>query len=288
MPPQSTDPAAAAVTAMAQAATTATGTAAATPPLGALASALEAMLKLRVPPIGMRLFESVDALAAIPKLRRPQAVHTADQIVAQAARLGWTVGITAQDLVGAQCQSVLGLGGQDADWYSGQAMKGVWFATVEDSARHQAAMEVVPVGRYQALVVAPLAKWEGFGAGLDAPDIALFYATPGAMIYFINGLQWSGYQRFDWSVVGESSCADSWGRALKTGQPSLSIPCFAERRYGGVLDDEMLMALKPADIAKSLAGMQALAKNGLRYPFASYGIQQDVRAGMGVSYPGKG
>src|SRR5580704_12086471 len=97
-------------------------------------------------------------------------------------------------------------------------------------------------------------------------------ATPGAMIYFINGLQWSRYKRFDWTIVGESACADSWGRALKTRTPSLSIPCFAERRYGGVLDDEMLMAL---------------AKNGLRYPFPQYGIQQDVRAGMAVSYPGR-
>ena len=253
-----------------------------------LAADLERMLKLRTPPIGMKLLESAETLRQIPKLRRPQAIHTMDQIVGQAARLGWTMGVQAADLVGEQCRAVVGLGGQDADWYSGQAMTGVWFATVEDSARHQAAMDVVPVGRYQALVVAPLQRWPDFGAGADEPDIALFYATPGAMIYFINGLQWSGYERFDWSVVGESSCADSWGRALKTGKPSLSIPCFAERRYGGVLDDEMLMALKPADIAKSLAGMQALARNGLRYPFASYGIQQDARAGMGVSYPRNG
>jgi len=252
-----------------------------------LAADLERMLKLRTPPIGMKLLESAETLRQIPKLRRPQAIHTMDQIVGQAARLGWSMGVQAADLVGEQCRAVVGLGGQDADWYSGQAMTGVWFATVEDSARHQAAMDVVPVGRYQALVVAPLQRWPDFGAGADEPDIALFYATPGAMIYFINGLQWSGYERFDWSVVGESSCADSWGRALKTGKPSLSIPCFAERRYGGVLDDEMLMALKPADIAKSLAGMQALARNGLRYPFASYGIQQDARAGMGVSYPKK-
>ncbi len=252
-----------------------------------LAADLERMLKLRTPPIGMKLLESAETLRQIPKLRRPQAIHTMDQIVGQAARLGWTMGVQAADLVGEQCRAVVGLGGQDADWYSGQAMTGVWFATVEDSARHQAAMDVVPVGRYQALVVAPLQRWPDFGAGADEPDIALFYATPGAMIYFNNGLQWSGYERFDWSVVGESSCADSWGRALKTGKPSLSIPCFAERRYGGVLDDEMLMALKPADIARSLAGMQALARNGLRYPFASYGIQQDARAGMGVSYPKK-
>ena len=106
------------------------------------------------------------------------------------------------------------------------------------------------------------------------------------MIYFINGLQWAGYKKFDWGIVGESACADSWGRALKTREPSLSIPCFAERRYGGVLDDEMLMALPPDYLPKAIAGMEALSKNGLRYPFPQYGIQQDVRAGMAVSYPG--
>jgi uncharacterized protein (DUF169 family) len=245
-----------------------------------LAADLERLLKLRSHPFAMKLFESAEAMAAIPKIRRPKAVHTTDQVVAQAARLGWTVGITADDLVGAQCRAVVGLGAQDEAWRSGRHMTNVWYATDDDASRHQAAMEVVPAGRYRALAVSPLASGR-----LDPPDIALFYATPGAMIYFINGLQWSGYRRFDWSVVGESACADSWGRALKTRQPSLSIPCFAERRYGGVLDDEMLMALAPEELSKAIAGMEQLARNGFRYPFAQYGIQQDVRAGMAVSYP---
>lgn len=247
-----------------------------------LAATLERLLRLRAVPWGMKLFETVEDMAAIPKLRRPESVHTLDQIVAQAARLGWTVGITSETLVGDQCRSVVGLGGQDEKWHSGAHMKGVWFATLEDAGAHQKAMHCVPAGKYRALAVSPLASGR-----LDPPDIVLFYATPGAMIYFINGLQWSGYKRFDWSVVGESSCADSWGRALATREPSLSIPCFAERRYGGVLDDEMLMAGPPEMLAKAIAGMEALAKNGFRYPFAQYGIQQDVRAGMAVSYPGR-
>ncbi len=248
--------------------------------LAQLSAELERVLRLRAIPFGMKLFETVEAMQAIPKIRRPKSVHTTDQIVAQAARLGWTVGITADNLVGDQCKSVIGLGGQTEQWRSGQHMKGVWYATVEDSAAHQQAMHLVPLGKYQALAVSPLASGR-----LDPPDIALFYATPGAMMYFINGLQWAGYKRFDWSVVGESACADSWGRALSTRQPSLSIPCFAERRYGGVLDDEMLMALPPELIAKALDGMAALSKNGLRYPFAQYGIQNDVRDGMAASYP---
>ena len=247
----------------------------------ALVAKLEQMLRLRSIPFGMKLFESTADMEAIPKIRRPKgSQHTLDQIVAQAARLGWTVGITTEDLVGDQCRSVVGLGGQDEKWFSGQHMTNVWFATQADAAAHQKAMNVVPAGKYKALAVAPLASGR-----LDPPDIALFYATPGAMIYFINGLQWSGYKKLDWGVVGESACADSWGRALATGEPSLSIPCFAERRYGGVLDDEMLMALPPDQLEKAVVGMEALAKNGFRYPFAQYGIQQDVRAGMAVRYP---
>ncbi len=254
--------------------------------LGALSARLEGLLKLRVAPIGIQLLDAEADLAAVPRLRRPKAVHTFDQIVAQAARLGWTVGVTAADLVGEQCRMVIGLGADEPAWHTGKDMVGVWFATVEDATRHQAAMHRVPAGRHRAVVAAPLRKWSGVaGQPLGVPDIALFYATPGAMIYFINGLQWRAYEKFDWSVVGESSCADSWGRALATRQPSLSIPCFAERRYGGVLDDEMLMALVPADIARAIEGMDALAQNGLRYPFPSYGIQADVRAGMAASYP---
>ena len=245
-----------------------------------LVADLERFLKLRSICVGMKLFEAVDEMESIPGIRRPKSIHTMDQVVAQAVRLGWTVGITGDDLVGEQCRAVIGLGKADADWLSGKHMTGVWFASDADSARHQAAMHLVPRQRFRALAVSPLASGR-----LDPPDIALFYATPGAMIYFINGLQWSGYKRFDWSVVGESACADSWGRALKLGEPSLSIPCFAERRYGGVLDEEMLMALPVGHLSKAITGMQALSKNGFRYPFPQYGIQQDVRTGMAVSYP---
>jgi uncharacterized protein (DUF169 family) len=246
----------------------------------ALAAELERLLKLRAIPIAMKRFADAAEMAAIPKIRRPKSIHTTDQIVAQAARLGWTVGITGEDLVGAQCRAVVGLGPADDEWKSGKSMVGVWYATPEDAHAHQSAMHVP--GRAAALAVSPLASGR-----LDPPDIAMFYATPGAMIYFVNGLQWSGYKRFDWSIVGESSCADSWGRALATGTPSLSIPCFAERRYGGVLDDEMLMALPPSYLPKAIAGMHALAKNGFRYPFPQYGIQQDVRDGMAASYPSR-
>jgi len=76
----------------------------------ALVADLNRLLRLRTTPIGMKLFETVEEMKAVPRVRRPSAVHTMDQIVAQAARLSWTVGITAEDLAGPQCVLLYPLG----------------------------------------------------------------------------------------------------------------------------------------------------------------------------------
>ncbi len=248
----------------------------------AIVDGLNRYLRLRSIPIGMKLFETVEAMEAIPKIRRPRAKHTTDQIVAQARQLGWTVGITMADLIGAQCGAVIGLHPQDDEWLSGNRMAGVWFKTLEDASAHQHAMDCVPHGRYAAMAVAPLTSGR-----LNPPDICLIYGTPGQMIFFINGLQWSGYRKMSFTSVGESACADSWGKALKTGEPALTIPCYAERRYGGVADDELLMAIPPRFLPKVIEGLAALDRNGLRYPVPPYGIQSDAGAGLAVSYADK-
>jgi uncharacterized protein (DUF169 family) len=248
----------------------------------ALVEELNRHLRLRSIPVAMKLFETVEAMEAVPRIRRPRARHTTDQIVAQARQLGWTVGITMDDLVGPQCGAVIGLHPQDEEWRSGRRMAGVWFATEADARLHQEAMDVVPYGRYRAMAVSPLTSGR-----LDPPDICLIYGTPGQMIFVINGLQWSGYRKLSFTSVGESACADSWGKALRTGEPSLTIPCYAERRYGGVADDELLMALPPAYLPRITAGLAALSRNGLRYPVPPYGIQADAAAGLAVSYADK-
>ena len=240
---------------------------------------LNRFLRLRTTPIGMKMFENKTDMEAIPRIRRPSDVHTTDQIVGQACRNGWTVGITADDLVGAQCQAVIGLAPRSDEWLSGNTMAGVWYETKEESSKHQHAMDVVPYGAFEAMAVSPLASGR-----LSPPDICLIYATPAQMILFINGLQWTGYKKLEWGCVGESACADSWGRALATGEPSLSLPCFAERRYGGVMEDEMLMAIPPHFLPKVIDGLDHLSRNGLRYPIPQHGSNNDVRAGMGGSY----
>src|SRR6202042_97242 len=162
-----------------------------TPPeqfdMAGLVADLNGLLRLKTTVIGMKMFATVDEMAAIPKIRRPTGVHTTDQIVSMASRLGWAVGITADDLVGAQYRAVIGLAPQDEKWLAGQAYVGVWHEHARDARKTEEALDVVAYGKYPALAVSPLASGR-----LNTPDICLVYATPGQVIILINGLQYTG------------------------------------------------------------------------------------------------
>ncbi len=245
----------------------------------ALVDELTRLLKLRTIPIGMKRFKHRKEMEAIPRIRRPKDKMTLDQVVGQARLVGWTVGVTYEDLMGAQCGTPVGLHPRDDAFLGKTDFVGVWYGTKEDAMAHQAAMDV-PEDSCDAVAVSPLVSGR-----LDPPEICLFFGTPGQMIFFINGLQYTGYKKLNFTVVGESACADSWGKALKTGEPALSIPCFAERRFGGVTDEEMLMALPPAYLPKAIEGMRVLNKNGFRYPFPTWGVQASPMESFRVSYP---
>src|SRR6201992_2210395 len=123
--------------------------------LTAMVADLNSLLRLKTTVIGIKMFATVDEMEAVPKIRRPTAVHTTDQIVSMASRLGWTVGITADDLVGAQCRAVIGLAPQDEKWLAGESYVGVWHGTAEDARKRQGALDVVPGGPLQALAGRP-------------------------------------------------------------------------------------------------------------------------------------
>ncbi len=247
----------------------------------ALVAGLNQHLRLRATPVGMKRFRHASELAEIHRLRRPADGEklATDQIVGQSRWLGYTIGITMENLVGSQCGAVVGLHPRDENFLSGNMFNGVWYGDLESSAKHQCEMSCASYGEYEALVVSPLTSGR-----IDNPDICLIYGTPGQMITLMNGLQYRNYKKYAFTCVGESSCADSWGNALKTGEPSLSIPCYAERKFGGVQDDELLIALPPSYLPQIVEGLAALSKNGLRYPIPNHGLDKSPLASLAQSY----
>ena len=249
-----------------------------------LADELITSLRIRTLPIGMKLFEDADEMRAIKGVRSPSEgfKFTMCQMVGQSRTAGFTLGIVHENTrMFSNCGGIVGLNAPGEDYLSGAQMDGVWFDNREASRAHQEQMVRVEP-KYAGLCVSPLRTGR-----LDPPDIVLFYANPAQTILFVNGLQFKTYKRYDMTITGESACSDSWGRALATRETSISIPCFAERRYGGVADDEMLLAMPPEEFVAGMKGLRGLSKNGLRYPIVPYGTQMDPAAGMTVSYPSK-
>ena len=251
----------------------------------AIVDGLNRYLRLKTLPIGMKRFKTVSEMEAVPRIRRPDPNEkfAMDQIVGQSRWLGWTLGITMDNLMGAQCGAVVGLHPPNEEFLAGAHLNGVWYGTLEDASAHQNAMSCASYGDYEALAVSPIASGR-----LGNPDICLIFATPGQMITLINGLQYKGYKKYSFTCVGESACADSWGNALKTGEPSVSIPCYAERKFGGVLDEEMLIALPPEYLPAIVDGLASLSKNGLRYPIPNHGLQKSPLDSIEASYGPRG
>ena len=138
----------------------------------------------------------------------------------------------------------------------------------------------LPAGQYEAVALAPLV-YNPFD-----PDIVLLYANPAQMMLLINALQFEDYEVMRFSCVGESSCSDAIARCYLERKPSLSIPCYGERRYGHAQDDELVMALPAEMMDKALRGMEALYKRGIRYPISHAGAELDVTQGFPMAYGG--
>lgn len=104
------------------------------------------------------------------------------------------------------------------------------------------------------------------------------------MILIINALQFEDYERMQFFCVGESSCSDAIAQCYLTGKPSLTIPCFGERRYGHTQDDELVMALPPRHLEKVEQNLQELCARGVQYPIPYAGAQADLLPFMPPAY----
>jgi len=239
----------------------------------------EYYLRPRTFPIALKLFESVEEMEKIPKIIKPHWKGTLCQLFTIARTFGWTVGMTGDSFASNYCPSVLGFCPAPEVATKGVLMHEMWFKTQEDAAKHQKAMRRIPPGKFKAAVIAPL-----FTGKIEQPDMVIIYGTPAQMIRLIAGIQWENYERLQFFSVGESACTDFIGECYLSQKPSLTIPCYGERRYGHVQEEELVMALPPQIINKVLEGLESTQKTGIRYPVPFFGCQADPMPGMPQKY----
>ncbi|MFH1157053.1 MAG: dephospho-CoA kinase [Pseudomonadota bacterium] len=236
----------------------------------AIIKRMERLLRLKSFPIAFRMLEKRQDLETIPFVRRPGKKVTLCQLMNLVRNFDWTVGADLDDFMTPSCPSIIGLQELPETYRDGTFRNIVWTATKEDGRKFEKAIPRLPVGRYQAVVMAPLV-YKPFD-----PDIVMIYANPAQIMMLVNALQFKDYEPMQFHCVGESSCSDAIVRCYQSGKPSLAIPCYGERRYGHAQDDEMVMALPPDLVPKALAGLEALFRRGVRYPISFAGAEGDL------------
>jgi len=239
---------------------------------------LERLMRLRSFPVAFKLLQDKQALSEIPFMRRMRHKATLCQLINLVRNFDWTVGADLDDFMSVVCPSIIGLTDIPDYMKDGTFRSIVWTKSRADAKKYEEAIPRLPTGKYEAVAMAPLV-YNPFD-----PDIVLVYANPAQMMLLINSLQFEDYEVMQFYCVGETSCSDAIARSYLNLKPSLTIPCYGERRYGHAQDDELVMALPAAMMDKALRGMEALYRRGIRYPISYAGAETDVTRSFPAAY----
>ena len=243
-----------------------------------LTGEMERLLHLQTYPIAYKRFEKVSEIEKIRNLRRLDRKATFCQLPTLVRRGGWTIGVTKDDVL-ERCARINGLAETTREEIAREVANftTTWFATREDAVKQMAAYPLVTAG--EAVVLAPLA------GGKFEPDAVLIYGNPAQLMLLMNALQFKDYKRFDFHFIGEGACADGLAQSYISGKPALAIPCYGERRFGGVADDELVIAVPPGMVEEAVEGLKSLWDRGLRYPIMFYGPECDPTSALARVYP---
>ena len=242
---------------------------------------LERLVRLKSFPVAFKLLEKKEDLTSIPFIRRMNHRSTLCQMLNLVRNFDWTVGADGDDFISFMCPSIIGLVDIPDYVRDGSFRSIVWTKSRADGKKFEAAIPRLPLGKYEAVALAPLV-YNPFD-----PDIILIYANPAQMMLLINALQFEDYEVMQFYCVGESSCSDAIARCYLTGKPSMTIPCYGERRYGHAQDEDMVMALPAVMLDKALKGVEALYRRGIRYPISYAGAETDVSHAFPGAYEGR-
>ena len=239
---------------------------------------LTSLLRLSEPPVAMKWMKTEEELMAIPKVRIHKKHMPPCTIVSHAAQFNWTSACKPENIHANYCRGINGMFERDEKWFSGEMFNNVWFDNIEASKAHNRELECVPA-KYVALVASPLSSGR-----LDPPDVVVFHVTPAQAFMLLGGLQVHDFERFQFSFSGESTCSDCWVKTFNTGKPGLGLPCYADKKFAGMSENEVRVSMTPEDTLKALEGLQTMSKNGLRYPIASYSLTSDILEGLPPHY----
>lgn len=229
------------------------------------ADEIQNLLRLKGYIVSIKFLKKIEDIKNIQRVRSKPGIYASCQRFQMARNLGWTLVQTEENTPFA-CAFPVGLIDIPEDYASGKAEAGRLCETERDASLRVLSEPRITC-RMAALAISALCR------EACEPDVVLIYGTPAQLYMILLALHWKDFEVFEFIDAG-SSCASHLVRCYLTGKPAVAIPDYGERRFGGVQDDELVIAVPPDTLEKVIYGIKALRKTaGLIYPISFYGCE---------------
>jgi uncharacterized protein (DUF169 family) len=227
-----------------------------------LAAEMEALLRLKISPIGIKFFpkvrdignefEVIETTCAVCQIIGKARYHETSVAATKDAA-------TACGLGGA----VLGLYDIAPDVADGTRNVGAWAKTVEATRRLAQDRTSIEKGRFEAFGVAPLKTMT------VEPDIVQVWGTAVQMLQLVYAQIWDGGDPVELSTNGHgASCYETLVVPYLTGEVRLAIADIGDRRFAYAADNEMIMGFPLSELERLTVNLRESYTGAYKFPYA--------------------
>ena len=209
------------------------------------------VIRMRTDPVGVRLLKGSE-LAILSNVRFLRATAVCQMIAI--SRYERENGIVMTSVEGLKClwaSACLGMIRSPDRLVQGDLNR----AFVKDESAGKGLQDTIfAIGNdskiYDGIVTAPLDLFPG------EPDVIVLYLTAGQALKVLLGLSYEKGEVVENPITGQAAVCQSIARAMTTGRMILEIPCFGDRTYGLVQDDELVIVVPASKVKQILEGMK--------------------------------
>lgn len=232
----------------------------------AVAAAFDRHLRTNTFPLGIRIFQGQEPLPA--KVRRPfrdlGIKISICQGISIARRYGWSIAMGAEDLCCPIAQVAFGFKPAIPFFTEGNLAAGMYVESCAQGALTEQEVPRLDLDGARTVVAAPLERCT------FQPESVLFYGNSAQVMRAVAAALWKTGGALSSTSSARADCADIVIRTVQENRPQYILPCFGDRIFGQVQDDEMAFAIPWAQVPDLLEGFEGTHKGGVRYPIPHF------------------
>lgn len=227
------------------------------------ANILQEFLKLKIPPVAVKLLEKTGEMP--PDAVKPEEPVTVCGVLMRAVKFEQVVSATAEDIscwLGRWRMGFERVFEKGFDRYVGR-----YFPSGERTREVMYSIPRLPYGKFSALIAAPLKM------SILEPDVIIFFCNPAQALILTHAYMRGGGKKINTSISGHCGvCGECIAQPYLTDEPSISVGCRGSRAFALIADDELIFSIPFGNLNYAIDGINFFKKM-VKEPIISYPIR---------------